>query len=452
MDALTLIPPVAAILIAVIWRNVYTALLAALFLSETLIDGFNPGLGVLGTIDRTVAVFESGYNTQILLFCLLIGALIAFMRDSGGVAAMARDLISSGFASTRRRAELAVAGTGSAIFIETNVSLLSAGVLGRPLYDAHGLSRERLAYIIDSTSAPISVILLFNAWGAYALSLISQYDFESPNGVVLGSIPWNFYALVTLGIVYLTVFTGKVFGPMAKADARVEGGIEEAGPAPTRASYMWVPLVVMVGSAIAFMAITGEGRITEGDGAKSILWAISLAVGISSLMLLFGRVMSGTELQHKAFQGIGEMVPLVTVLLLSIALGASLRELGTGDYVSSVAAATLPPFAVPAILFAVAGATSFMTGTSWGTYGILVPIAMPLAQALGIPPSLALAAVLGGGVFGDHCSPISDTTLIASVASGTEHLSHVRTQLPYALFAAAIAGAMYLVAGLLTVG
>ncbi|WP_370337055.1 Na+/H+ antiporter NhaC family protein [Parvularcula marina] len=480
MDALTLVPPVAAILIAVFARNVYAALIAALFLSESLIDGFNPILGALGAIDRTVAVFESGYNTQILLFCLLIGALIAFMRDSGGVAAMAKALISSGLAGTRRRAELAVAGTGSAIFIETNVSLLSAGVLGRPLYDAHGLSRERLAYIIDSTSAPISVILILNAWGAYALGLVEVYEFESPNNIVFGSVPWNFYALITIAIVYFTVFTGKVFGPMAKADARVEGGIEEAGPAPTKARYMWLPLLIMVGSALLFMFITGAGSMaaeagvastaewlrtqfsaghfselgrcmTKGDGAKSILWAITLAISVSGLMLLAERAMKGSELQDKAFKGIGEMVPLVTVLLLSIALGASLRALGTGDYVSSIAAGSLPGFTVPAILFAAAGATSFMTGTSWGTYGILVPIAMPLAQALGIPPSLALAAVLGGGVFGDHCSPISDTTLIASVASGTEHLSHVRTQLPYALFAALIAGGLYIIAGLLTV-
>ena len=452
MDVLTLLPPVAAILIAVFARNVYAALIAALVISETLIDGFNPVLGTLGAIDRTVAVFESSYNTQILLFCLLIGALIAFMRESGGVAAMAKSLIARGLASTRRRAELAVAGTGTAVFIETNVSLLSAGVLGRPLYDAHGLSRERLAYIIDSTSAPISVILIFNAWGAYALSLITGYGFDDPQGIVFGSIPWNFYALLTIAIVYLTVLTGKVFGPMASADEKVEGGLEETGPAPTKARYMWLPLIVMVGSAILFMFITGEGVITDGDGAKSILWAICLAVAVAGLMLLTERAMTASTLQEKAFAGIGEMVPLVTVLLLSIALGASLRALGTGDYVSSLAAGTLPPFAVPAILFAAAGATSFMTGTSWGTYGILVPIAMPLAQALGIPPSLALAAVLGGGVFGDHCSPISDTTLIASVAAGTEHLSHVRTQLPYALFAAVLAGGLYLVAGALTTG
>lgn len=448
MDILTIFPPIAAIIVAVVWRNVYSALLVALFISETLIANFNPGLGLLGVINRNVAVLESGYNTQILLFCLLIGALIAFMRESGGVSAMARALINSGVAGSRRKAELAVAGTGSIIFIETNVSLLSSGVLGRPLYDAHGLSRERLAYFIDSTSAPVSVLILLNGWGAYALSLVGEYGFDRPLDVVMGSVPWNFYAILTLIVVYLTAFTGKVFGPLKTADEKVAITSED-GPQATKPRYMWVPVVVMIAGALGFMAWTGNGNITNGDGAKSILWAITLALAVAGVMLLVEKVFSASALQEKAFNGIGEMVPLVTVLLLSIALGGSLKALGTGAFIASVAAGNLPGFLVPAIMFLAAAVTSFMTGTSWGTYGILVPIAIPLAQALGVPPSLALAAVLGGGVFGDHCSPISDTSLIASVAAGCEHLSHVRTQLPYALGTAGIATILYLIAGLI---
>ncbi|MAI91098.1 Na+/H+ antiporter NhaC family protein [Ponticaulis sp.] len=447
MEILTIIPPIAAIVVAIVWRNVYAALLVALFLSETLIASFNPGLGLLGVIDRNVAVFESAYNTQILIFCLMIGSLIAFMRDSGGVSAMAHMLIRSGIAGSRRKAELAVAATGTVVFIETNVSLLSSGVLGRPLYDSHGLSRERLAYIIDSTSAPVSVLILLNGWGAYALSLVADYGFDQPLNVVLGSIPWNFYAILTLFGVYFTAISGKVFGPLKTADEKVSG-VTEAGPEPTKAIYMWLPLVVMVAGALSFMAWTGNGSITDGDGAKSILWAIALAIVVAGGLLFFNKVYTGQQLQEKAFEGIGEMVPMVTVLLMSIALGGSLKALGTGDYIASIAAGSIPAFTVPVIMFIAAALTSFMTGTSWGTYGILVPIAMPLASALGVPPSLALAAVLGGGVFGDHSSPISDTSLIASVASGSEHLSHVRTQLPYALAMGGVACVLYLIAGL----
>lgn len=439
-----------AILVALATRNVYAALGLALLASETLIAGFHPGLGALGAIDRAVGVFESPGNTRVLLFCLLIGALIAWMRDSGGVEALVRGLMKRGLASTPRRAALAPALAGTAIFVETNVSLLSSGVLGQRLFDAHGLSRERLAYIIDSTSAPISALILLNGWGAYALGLVEPYGFDSPIGVVAGTIPWNFYALLTLAGVYATVFTGRVFGPMKTAGQGAGVQAEADAPvAPTRAIYMWLPLAVMIAGALGFMAWTGGGNILAGSGSQSILWAVCLAMAVAAGLLALGKAFPKGGLQARGFAGIAEMVPVVTILFLSIALGDSLRVLGTGAFLSGVAAQFVSPIIVPAVLFAVAGVTAFMTGTSWGTYGIMIPIAMPLAAALGLPPSLVLAAVLGGGVFGDHCSPISDTTIIASLAAGCDHIDHVRTQMPYALVTGGLAVALYLIAGAL---
>jgi tetracycline resistance efflux pump len=438
---------VLAIIVAMLTRNVYAALGLALLASETLISGFNPGMGALGSIDRAAAVFASAGNTRVLLFCLLIGALIAWMRDSGGVEAVVSGLMKRGLVSTPRRAALAPALAGTAIFVETNVSLLSSGVLGQRLFDAHGLSRERLAYIIDSTSAPVSALILLNGWGAYALGLVEPYGFESPIGVVAGTIPWNFYALLTLAGVYLTVFTGRVFGPMKTAATKAVLAEDEEAVAPTRSIYMWLPLLTMIGAALCFMAWTGGGNILAGNGSQSILWAVCLAMLVGGVMLAMGKAFPKGGLQARGFAGISEMVPVVAILFLSIALGDSLRELGTGAYMAGVAAAFVSPIIVPAVVFVVAGVTAFMTGTSWGTYGIMIPIAMPLAMALGIPPSLALAAVLGGGVFGDHCSPISDTTIIASLAAGCDHIEHVRTQLPYALVTGGLAVAMYLAAG-----
>ena len=244
------------------------------------------------------------------------------------------------------------------------------------------------------------------------------------------------------------MFTGRVFGPMKTAglDRDVLAEDEEA-VAPTRSVYMWLPLLTMIGASLGFMAWTGGGNILAGNGSQSILWAVCLAMLVAGVLLAVGKAFPAGGLQARGFAGIAEMVPVVAILFLSIALGDSLRVLGTGTYMAGVAEAFVSPIIVPAVVFVVAGVTAFMTGTSWGTYGIMIPIAMPLAVALGIPPSLALAAVLGGGVFGDHCSPISDTTIIASLAAGCDHIEHVRTQLPYALVTGGLAVVMYLAAG-----
>lgn len=448
MDILTLLPPVLALIIAIATRNVFYALGAAIWASETIIAAGNPLLGGLNSVDRAASVFADAGNTRILLFCLIIGALIAYMQRSGGVAALVNRLVSSGVASTRRRASLVTALTGSVLFMETNVSLLSTGIMGRPLFDRLKMSRERLAYLIDSTSAPISILILINGWGAYLFGLISREGIEDPVAVLVATIPLNFYALLTLAGVYVTAVSDKTIGPMRTSDTRTKGADDDQA-APTRAIYMALPLGLMVFGTLGFMMWTGEGNMMRGSGSQSILWAVVIATGAAfGLLRLSGRFKTNA-LIDMGFKGMGGLLPAVAVIFLSLALGASLKALGTGAYIAGLAESVPPAFAmaIPAILFIAAAVTSFATGTSWGTYGILVPLAIPLAMGAGVPPALALSAVMGGGVFGDHCSPISDTSIIASFAAGCDHISHVRTQLPYALLAAAGAALLYLAAG-----
>ena len=448
---LTVLPPVAAILIAVVSRNVFYALGAAMWLSETFIAGMNPALGLLGVIDRAVGVFESAGNTRILLFCLIIGALIAFMQHSGGISAMVAWLTRTKVASTPRRASLATAFAGIILFVETNISLLASGIMGRPLFDANRMSRERLAYFIDSTSAPVSVLIPLNGWGAYALALIAAYEVGDGVAVLIGSIGLNFYALLTVGLVLLTALTGRVFGPMRTLEH--SGGGAPAGDLepPSHPAYMGVPILILVGGALAFMAYTGGGNILQGSGSQSILWAVVIATLVAFLMLRLSGRATTRELGEQAVSGMGALIPAVTVIFLALALGDSLKALGTGDFIASLAQTVPAAFLLPAMVFLAAALTSFATGTSWGTYAIIIPIAMPLALGAGIPPALMLAAVLGGGVFGDHCSPISDTSIIASFAAGCDHIDHVRTQLPYALLAAFIALGLYALAGYLMI-
>jgi Na+/H+ antiporter NhaC len=199
------------------------------------------------------------------------------------------------------------------------------------------------------------------------------------------------------------------------------------------------------------MLWSGGGNLLEGDGAQSVLLSVSLAVAVLLVMLALSPKFKGQKLGEITFDGVAELLPATTTILLALALGDSLRALGTGESIAQLATAFPAPFAFPALIFLAAAGTSFAVGTSWGTYGILIPVAMPLAISAGIPPSLMLAAVLGGGVFGDHASPISDTTLISSLAAGCDHIDHVKTQLPYALIAAGFSTVGYLVAGLFAV-
>ena len=455
MEWLTITPPLLAIIVAVWTRNVFWALGVAICLSETIIAGFNPFMGILGSVDRAVGVFDSSYNTRVLLFCLIIGALIVYMQRSGGISAMVERLQKSGFASTPRRAGLVTAICGVLIFVETNISLLTTGILGRPLFDKLNVSRERLAYIIDSTCAPISVLILFNGWGAYLLGLLNENGVEGATSVLMATIALNFYAWIAIALACFTVLADRTFGALAAVEAAGTGSVaqvasgpfNEAPEPPSNWLYMAIPILIMIGGTIGFMLWTGDGDIRQGAGAQAILWSVILATAAGFICLAHSKRAKG-ELVEIGFKGMGDLLPAVTMIFLALVLGSSLNAVGMREFIASIASSFPAPWVIPAVLFVGSAITSFTAGTSWGTYGILVPVAVPLAVGAGVPMPLAIAAVMGGGVFGDHCSPISDTTIIASLASGCDHMEHVRTQLPYALFGGTIATGLYLAAGL----
>jgi len=450
---LTILPPLIAI-IFVLWRKevilaLFLAILTSEFLLLTNVSPLSPLMGFIGGLERIVAVFTDAGNSRILVFSLLIGALLAFIRVSGGVTAMVEMLVGSGLAKGRRSVGALTTLTGIIIFIESNLSVLAAGILARGMFDKYGMSRARLAYIIDSTSAPICILILLNGWGAYILALLSNYDLELSSAEILwGTIPLNFYALITLGIVFYTVLSDKVYGPMLKSEARAEMETIEHKHEypPTKARFMILPIATMVLGMIAFMVWTGNGDLAKGNGSKSVLYATALACLLAYSMMLWSRKFHHIQLVEIGFKGMGELLPLVAILLFSLALGASLKQLGTGIFVAGLVGDYLPLVLVVPVLFLSGAIISFTTGTSWGTFAILIPLSIPLIQTLGLPPSLAVSAILGGGVFGDHCSPISDTTAVSAIASGCDLLEHVKTQIPYALVAGSATLVLYVVA------
>ena len=488
MSWLTLLPALVAIVV-VFWRKeVIIALGAALFTAVLLLQLQQSLLGISLPLNAAVAsvevlvdtVADEG-NARLLLFALLVGALMAYMRDSGGVSALVTRLINAGVAKNARQSRLLAFFTGIIIFIESNLSVLTAGFLTRGLFDKFKLSRAELAYIVDSTSAPICILNLLHGWGAFILGLLGHYPLGmSSVDVMLGSIALNFYPILTLMLVFFTIMTGKHFGPMRFArvyghtepitvntigtvqlgkDASIDAGTtpptldlstpiqQHEGQQHGKIRYMLLPLFTMILSMISVMLWTGNGDITAGSGSKAVLYATAAACMMSYILLMTDKRFNHQQLVDIGFKGMSELLGLVTILLLAIALGSALKTLGTGTFIAQLVSQSLPLWLIPAMLFLAGALISFTTGTSWGTFAILIPIGMPLVAALDLPPALLLAAILGGGVFGDHCSPISDTTAVSAVAAGCDLLEHVQTQLPYALFCALLSLIGYLLVG-----
>ncbi len=461
----SVLPPVLAIVLAIATRQVYLSLAAGVWMGWSIVEGWNPVAGIGRSISEVVAVLGSAGNANVILFTLVIGALIATVEQSGGVRGFVHYLETRRWVNTPRRTQALAWITGVVIFIESNITVLVAGAVSRPLFDRYRVSREKLAYLIDSTSAAICILIPLNAWGAYNLAILTDLGVEDPLGVFLGAIPVNFYAIAAVLLSGAVVLWGIDLGPMRRAEARTrESGelhwpqaqpmIDEEilSPPPNdrltpRMRNMVIPVIVLVVMMPLGLWITGEGDLRQGSGSTSVLWAVLAALAASWLLLLAQRGATIDELVRTGLKGAGGLLPLALILLLALALGAVANTLGTGNWVAGVTAGILPPVVFLTLVFLVSAGIAFSTGTSWGTFAIMLPIAVPAAVALGLPPSPFVAAALSGGIFGDHSSPISDTTIISSMAAATDHIDHVRTQLPYALIAAGAATAAFAVTG-----
>ena len=484
---LSLAPPLLAVVLAIATRQVYLSLLAGIVAGQVVLGG-SPLSLFLATLERFVDVFADAGNTRTILFCTLVGALIVLMQRSGGVAGfiagVQRVLARRSETGATKQVQLLAWATGIVVFVESSISVLTVGTLFRPLFDERRISREKLAYIADSSSAPVCILLPLNAWGAFVMGLLGSNGVEQPLQLFVAAMPYAFYPLVALALVPLVIAMGWEWGGMAGAEARVraggpllaEGGTamtateltetEPAPGAPLRAWNMLLPIGTMVLLMPVFLAITGWGAslaakpaaagwgatlvsaLGQGSGSTSVLAAVTGALVVSVIAYKAQGLLGVREMADLSLKGLSAMLPLALLMLFAFAISGLCRELGTGAYVAGLAEGYLAGWLAPALLFLVSGFIAFSTGTSWGTFAIMVPIALPVAEAVGLSPAIGLAAALGGGVFGDHASPISDTTILASMAAATDHVDHVRTQLPYAAVAGAAAVLGYLVVGL----
>jgi len=473
----SILPPLLAIVLAIWTKQVYLSLAGGAWLAWTILEGWNPLTGLAATIQGTVAVFGGEGDTRTIMFTLVIGALIATVEASGGVRGFVKRLEESHWVDSQKRAQLLAWGTGMVIFIESNITVLVAGSVSRPLFDRYRVSREKLAYIIDSTSAPVCILIPMNAWGAYNLGILEGLGVESSLTVFLEAVLLNFYAIAAVLLVLFVILMGWDIGPMKKAEERTRGGAllwPDATPMideevlspnpidtiPPRARNMFLPIAAMVLFMPVGLYITGASAVAasgaeptlqsilaEGSGSTSVLWSVLFGLGVAWALLLSQRAFTTDELVRVGLKGAGALVPLALILLLALSLGDAVSELRTGEYVAQVTAGTMPNFLYLPLVFVVSGGIAFSTGTSWGTFAIMLPIAVPAAVSLGLPLPPFVAAALAGGIFGDHCSPISDTTIISSMSAATDHIDHVRTQLPYALVAGAISTVCFALLG-----
>ncbi len=462
---ISILPPLLAIFLAIKTKHVYISLVFGIWFGWTIIHGWNPLVGLIQTINALVAVFKDADNTRVVLFSAMIGAIITFTQYSGGMKGFVNWVVGKGLVRTHRSAGLLAWLLGFVIFIESSICVLVSGAVCRPIFDKLKISREKLSYILDSTSAPKCILIPLNAWGAFVIGLLATQGMENPVRILVSSMPFNFYAITALLLVLFVVIARKDIGPMKKAEKRVreenkllrDGAepliaddvvmMEEKPGVTPRAINMLIPVITMVVAMPVVLIITGEGNLKEGSGSLSVLWAVILGLMAGAIAYRAQGIMRTKEITAIFMKGVGGLVPLASLMILAFAIGDTCDVLGTGPFVAQAAKSTLNPGFIPAVVFLVSCFIAFSTGTSWGTWAIMIPIAVPMINIIGLHPGLIIAAVLGGGVFGDHCSPISDTTIIASMASATDHIDHVRTQLPYALIAAGASLILFLLFG-----
>ncbi len=455
----SLLPPLIAITLALISKEVYSSLFLGI-LTGMCVYCFSTGGNVLQAVTYVfdMIAVKIGENGYMIIFLVLLGSLVVVVTRSGGSDAYGQ--WAGKRIKSKVRAKLATAFLGLLIFVDDGFNCLTVGTVMRPITDKCRISREKLAYLLDSTAAPICIIAPISSW---AVAVASEVEEAGGLHAFMRTIPYNLYAILTIVMVFFLSITDFDFGPMKKAeeagpregmDIKREEETVKKGTVPD----LVAPILTLIVCSILGMAYVGgyfEGRsFTEAIGENPTAGlTLGTFAGLVVAMLLYipRRLMSLREFMAGVIDGIKTMIPALMILILAWALGGVCREMiGTGLFVSNfVTAADLSLSFLPAIVFAVAAFLSFSMGTAWGTFGILLPIVSMICvgtegAAVLIP---ALGATLAGSVYGDHCSPISDTTILASTGAQCEHLRHVETQLPYATLVAAVCFVGYLAAG-----
>ena len=463
---LSVVPPLLTIFVAIYSRNVVLALVIGILSGSLILTGFNPFAAILNSVeDQVLQEIAAGTQVQVILAIMIIGGFVNLLEQSGGARAFASSI--SRIISTGAKAQVVAWLSGLAIFFTDSGNALIIGPLYRSVFDRFKLCREKLAYILDTTASPISILIPFIGWGAYIMSLIeASYDeiglTENAFSVLLNVFPYQFYAFLALLTVPIVIWTRRDYGPMLRVQKQflIDRAKEESTSAATAVVeaetdtsdhmaiflYPLGVMLLMVGSLITWH--WNHDGVT-GVHIRSTL-AISYLTASMTCAIMMRRYKSVpyTESLNLFIKGAEKLVYISIILVLAWSLNSVTSDLRTADYLASVISDTVAPAYFPMIVFVLGALTSLSTGSSYGTFAILMAIAVPVGFELGASMYLTIAAVLSGGLMGDHVSPISDTTVLASVGADCNHLSHVTTQGAYALLTGMVALLAYWMAGI----
>ncbi len=476
MGLWSLAPPVIAIVLAIWTKRVVLSLFVGVVFG-IFIYTLHPGETLLLTTETLINTFLDDWNASVMLFTVLLGGLLGLMFSSGGSHAFGES--ATKLIKTRKGALVSTWGLGVLIFFDDYFNTLTVGSVMRNITDRYKISREKLAYIIDSTAAPICIIIPISTWVAYVMSLyVAEFDRLGVEiqefDMFLRSISYNFYALAAIFMVLVLSVTNLEFGPMAAAEKRAlrKGmlfdeatkneipGQDITNLEVSKKGTLWdllIPIIILIGGTILGILYTGgmfdgagfRDAVGDADAARALIYGTLSANIVALIMYTIRGVLSVKQSMENFITGIKAMVPALTILILAWSIGDVAGMVGTGSFVAEVVSGTLPNWIIPVAIFLVSSFIAFSTGTSWGTFAMMLPIGVPVAVATGIDPAMIIAAVLGGSIMGDHCSPISDTTVLSSTGAGCNHIDHVNTQLPYALVATAVAAVGYILAAVM---
>jgi Na+/H+ antiporter NhaC len=439
-----------AIVLALYTRDVLISLFSGIVLGLFIVHDFSFFSSIEAIFLLFTTLLTKAWIVKTLGFAILVGSIMALIEKSGGIEGFVDFMIYRLKLVKGERSSLLLSYTiGVFIFIESSITSLIAGAVGRGFSHKYKIPQAKLAFVCDSTSAPISSLIVLNGWGALLLGLISTqvaqgYIQEDAISVLIDSILYNYYAMSALTITFLAIYFNINIGPMKEAKYILRESIVNSN---TKSSmyYMLLPIVLMIIFVFIYLYITGDGNILKGSGSSAIFYTVVTTLIFTFFYYIPTKNMTIKTWFSTAFSGARKLFGVAMILLFAFAIGEVTSELKTGQYLASLANEQLSIYLLASTIFLLSSIISFSTGTSWGTFSIMIPIAVPMAVAMDADSALCIGAVISGGIFGDHCSPISDTTIISSIASDCEVIKHVNTQLPYALISGGITFILYIV-------